>query len=126
MLKDLVGPVRANELAEEFGELIENLQILGYKEMKPWPEFMSAMKPPAKWDAKHIDQRISTNFLYYRSNYLIICCTIVLFQIIMSPVTLFSIILTGLFAGYVILTVKTPLVIGEYVIDTQKKNMICA
>ncbi len=126
MLRDFVGPVRAKELAEEFGELIENLQILGYKEVKPWAEFMSAMKPPAQWDAKHVEQRVTTNFLYYRSNYLIICCGVVLFRIILSPLTLFSILLTLAFIGYVTIMVKVPLQIGELIIDNQKKNMACA
>jgi len=123
MLKDLVGPVRAKELEEELGELIENLQILGYKEVKPWAEFLSAMKPPAQWDAKHLEQRATTNFLYYRSNYLIICALIILFRIIMSPLTLFSIILTTAVVSYITVMVKVPFMIGEHVIDNRKKNL---
>jgi hypothetical protein len=125
MLRDLVGPVRAKELEEELGELIENLQILGYKEVKPWAEFLSAMKPPAQWDAKHLEQRVTTNFLYYRSNYLLICCSIILFRIILSPLTLFSILLTVTLIGYIMLMVKVPLMLGETIIDSQKRNWAC-
>ena len=30
MLKDLLGPMKAKELAEEIGELVENLKIFVY------------------------------------------------------------------------------------------------
>lgn len=120
-----MGPLRAKELEEELGEIIENLQILGYKEVKPWAEFLSAMKPPAQWDAKHLEQRVTTNFLYYRSNYLLICAAIIIFRIILSPLTLFSIILTVAVVGYITVMVKTPLIMGETVIDQQKKNWAC-
>lgn len=126
MLKDLVGPVRAKELTDEFGELIEHLQVLGYKELKPWPEFLSAMKPPTQWSAKHIEQRVTTNFLYYRSNYLIILCAVVIFRIFLSPLTLFSVLLTAGIVVYSVVAVKVPVRVGEFEIDLQKKNALCA
>lgn len=125
MLKDIFGPVRAKELEEELGEFIENLKILGYKEVKPWGEFVSAMKSPSHWDAKTIEQRISTNLLYYRSNYLAICCGIVLFRILFSPFILFSLLLVLAFNSYFLIVTKGALQFGEIIIDRQKKIQGC-
>ena len=126
MLKDIFGPIKAKELIEDVNEFIENVKLLGYAELKPWGEFLSAMKPPVQWDAKHLEQRITTNFLYYRTNYLFICAGVLLLRIVFSPFILFTLLLVAVLFAYVMFIMKKQLAFGEYIIDSQKKLLGCS
>ena len=126
MLKDIFGPIKAKELLEDVNEFIENVKLMGYAELRPWGEFLSAMKPPVQWDAKHLEQRITTNFLYYRTNYLFICVGVLVVRIMLSPFVLFSLLLLAVMYAYVMFIMKKQLVFGELVIDSQKKLIACS
>lgn len=124
MLRDAFGPIRAKEIEAELAELVDNVQVIGYKEVKPWGEFISSMKPPAHWDAKTIEQRVSTNMLYYRSNYLVICGVILALRILFAPFIIMSLILVAALFGYVRVFSKGPITIGELRLDETKQMQI--
>lgn len=62
---------RAEIILDDLGDAVEQLKRLGWKEQRPWPEFFAVFKPP-EWTANALEQRLATNLLYYRTNYLII------------------------------------------------------
>jgi hypothetical protein len=100
------------------------IYIIGWKEQKPWSEFFAVLKLP-QWNAKHMEQRVTTNLLHYRSNYIIICAIIFVLQIIFAPFVFFSIIFVTAFCIYMlVITHNVPIVIGETSIDNKGKKYI--
>ncbi len=59
---------------------INVISILGQKDFKPWSEFLKEFKLPQS--RKNVDERISTNFLYYRANYVCITGFIILIHLL--------------------------------------------
>ena len=43
---------------------MEEIKQVLWDGAKPWPEFAKEFKPPS-----HIDKRVKTNLLYYKTNY---------------------------------------------------------
>lgn len=123
-LADLIGHQQSEKVIRELGELIETFKILGWKELRPWPEAFQGLKPP-QWDYKSIEQRILTNFMYYRTNYLLVVCVIFLLRLLLSPVLLLCIILCALVTVYVGFVYKGPIIIGEIHIDRNGKLIGC-
>ena len=125
MLKDILGETKANVVSNELGHFIEQCKHYGYKDIRPWTtEFISDFKLP-QWNIKHLEQRVITNLLHYRSNYLIICIIIYLIQLIFSPITLISLILISLLIFYVmIINHNQPIVIGEVIINDKGKRFL--
>lgn len=126
MLKDIIGFVKVEEIKEEIGNIVESLKILGYKNVKPWGEFFAGIKPPKQWDLKHLEQRMMTNFLHFRSNYLVVCGVVVALRIVLAPFTLLSLFLVLAWWIYLMLIVKGPFKVGDFLVDEQKKMIICA
>lgn len=124
MLRDVLGERVADELLEEMNLLFEQAKTLGYKEMRPWTEFFGGFKPP-QMNVRHIEQRVTTNFLHYRSNYFMICLGLLLLQIIFAPMIIFSTALVAAFCTYMLFIHKKPFYIGEIVIDDRAKMTIC-
>lgn len=60
------------------------LKDLGWAELRPWEEFFqpSEFKSPS-----NLQDRISTNFVYYRSNYVIVAIASLLISIMSCPST---------------------------------------
>eukprot|EP01031_Cornospumella_fuschlensis_P002651 gene2651-3313_t len=71
MIRDVLGDAATEELMDALKLVGEKIQVLGWKEMRPWSEFFASFKPP-QFDSRHLEQRITTNFLHYRSNYVVI------------------------------------------------------
>jgi hypothetical protein len=91
MLKDLLAADKATELSEEIGYLMSEMNVLLSKERRPWDEFFAVFKPPQS-KLKHLEQRVVTNILYYRSNYVLICACVILLRVIVNPLLFLSII----------------------------------
>mmetsp|Transcript_28250 Transcript_28250/g.28539 ORF Transcript_28250/g.28539 Transcript_28250/m.28539 type:complete len:230 (+) Transcript_28250:201-890(+) len=120
MLRDVVGDDITKEMGEEFGELIEKLKILGWKEVRPWKEFFAVIKPP-QMNYQHLEQRMTTNFLHYRSNYVLICIGLFAVRLILMPIVLLTLVLCISFSTFIIVIHKKPLVMGDLKIEGQKK-----
>jgi hypothetical protein len=124
MLKDLLGDEKAEIISEEIGVFMEQMKLLGWKDMKPWQEFFGAFTPPPG-DYKGLEDRIVANFLQYRTNYLTIVSLIFILRILFAPI-LFLCILTCVGLSYVaIIVVKGPLSVGEFEINETGKISIC-
>lgn len=115
MIRDVLGDKATDDLLVELQTFIQDLKVLGWKEIRPWDEFFATFKPPAKWDAKNLEERVTTNFLHYRSNYLIIASGILVLKILFAPFMLFSTLIIAAFAAYLLYIYKKPIVIGEFV-----------
>lgn len=124
MLNDVLGKEYGEKIVQEIGEFIETMKVLGWKEQKPWQEFFQVFKPPG-WTFKDIEQRIVTNFLHYRSNYVAIACGVFLLRIIFAPILFLSIIFCGSITTYVAIVHKSPIFIGEYKLNQNTKLLIC-
>lgn len=124
MLKDVIGPVAAEALMNDLEEAIETAKVIGVKEMRPWQEFFAVFKPP-KWTPKDIEQRMTANMLFYRSNYLMIVAAIFALRIIFAPVLFLCIVLCAALSVYLIAIHKAPIVIGTYRVDAKTKSIAC-
>ena len=125
MLRDVLGERATTELAEELNVLYEQLQILGWREMRPWGEFMAGFKVP-EMNAAHLEERITTNFLHYRSNYAAVCGVLILLQVFLSPMLLVAVPLAVVLCTYVLIVHKRPIKISDVVISTYGKQTSCA
>jgi hypothetical protein len=122
MLDDVIGGRGAKDFSDEMGHLIEQLRILGYKELRPWNDFFQSFKPP-QWNWKHLEQRIITNFLHYRSNYLLISGIVMAIQLLVCPFEILSFLLVLLFDVYMILVMKRQIKMGDIIITEQQKRI---
>lgn len=125
MLNDIIGNMNTERIGEDIGELIEALRTLGWKEQRPWPEFFAVFKPPSI-TYKDIEQRVVTNFLQYRANYIAISCGIFALRILFAPVLFLCIVLCATVSSYLILVLKGPILIGELKLDDKMRSIICA
>jgi hypothetical protein len=125
MLRDLLGPRGTDELVEEINFAFENAKKLGWQELRPWGEFFGAFKLP-QMDVKNIEQRATTNFLHYRSNYLALCCGILMLQVLFSPMLLVAIPVAVVVCLYILVVRKSPIVISSVVISENGKVTFCS
>lgn len=121
MLRDVLGKERAEELLSELEPFLIQLQALGWKEIRPWGEFFATFKAP-QFNAKNLEQRLMTNLLYYRSNYLALCGGVLILQVLFAPMILVSV--GVIFAVYTYLTQvhKGAFRIGDFVLDNTGKR----
>mmetsp|Transcript_9589 Transcript_9589/g.10314 ORF Transcript_9589/g.10314 Transcript_9589/m.10314 type:complete len:278 (-) Transcript_9589:146-979(-) len=124
MLSDLLGRQKANEIMVEIEDLIENIQSLGWKEVRPWSEFFATFKPPQQWNKQHLEERITTNFLHYRSNYFLLCIFLFIIQLIFSPIIIFTAIIIALLYIGLFSFVKNNTRIGDIIITFKIKQYI--
>jgi hypothetical protein len=90
--------------------------------MRPWSEFVAIFKPP-QFNGKYIEQRMTTNILYYRTNYLIIAAIISILRILFSPFLIITLLICCSFTFYAKYILKAPLKIGEITINEEQKNL---
>ena len=121
MLKDFMTN---SNLGEEMTTAVDQVKTLLWKDLKGWTDFFAVLKLP-QWTYKHLEQRITTNLVHYRSNYLVLCLVIYIIQLIFEPFILISLLLVGSLNIYaLVLTKKKPLVIGDITISDKGKKMI--
>eukprot|EP01039_Chlorochromonas_danica_P010490 gene10490-11620_t len=123
MIRDLLGEERTEYLLAEIQPFVENLQELGWNEIKPWGEFFATFKAP-QWNVRHLEQRVTTNFLYYRSNYFTVCCAVLILQILFSPMIIFSALLIYGLMTYLLHIHHQPLIIGDITFDKVGKQWL--
>lgn len=124
MLRDVIGNRATNQLMEEIQSLVQVLQELGWKELRPWSEFFATFKAP-QFNPKHLEQRMTTNFLHYRSNYVLLSVGILLLQILLKPLIIMSSLVIAGLCYYLLVIHKKTLLVGEFIIDVQGKQYIC-
>lgn len=92
--------------------------------IQPWSDFFTGFKPPQP-DKKYIEQRISTNFVHFRSNYIIINCIITFIIFLFSPLLLFILLLYFCATFYFLFVMKPAHIqIGELSITSKGKRYI--
>jgi hypothetical protein len=123
MLRDVLGNQRTDELLSDLEPFIIQLQTLGWKEMRPWGEFFATFKAP-QFNSKNLEQRLVTNILYYRSNYIALCAGILILQVLFAPMILVS--AAAIFALYTYLTQihKGSFRLGDLVLDNNGKRYL--
>eukprot|EP01041_Mallomonas_annulata_P006355 gene6355-12853_t len=125
MLRDVLGNEKVEELSENFAEYVEKLKILGWKDVRPWKDFIAVIKPP-QMNYRYLEQRMTTNFLHYRSNYAIICLGLFTLRVIFTPILFLTLTLCISFSTYLILIHKRPIIIGDFKIDGNKKVLLAS
>lgn len=98
-MRDVIGDFHTDHLMGEMKELTEKLNKLGLKSPRPWGEFVrpSAFKKPK--DKKDVEERIQSNLVLYRANYLLVLAGIMSWSVIISPFTMGILLLcAGAFA----------------------------
>jgi len=117
-MRDLLDEAQYAVLLEEGGLILQRLKEL-VNSTKAWSDFFAVLKIPSA-NRKHIEQRISTNLMHYRSNYFAILSLLVLFQIVAHPVLLLALLVVALFLFYSLCILKPPLVLSPTVIINQQ------
>ena len=121
----MVGEYRLEELLEEYNQFLTKIKTVAWTEQKTWSEFVAAFKMP-QWDAKNLEQRITTNFAYYRANYICICAAIISLQILFAPVVFLVVAISLSLCIYVLIVRKKPIIIGNMEITGELKQYGCA
>jgi PRA1 family protein len=123
-LEEVLGESRGKEVAEEMGSIMEQIKSLGYKELRSWNEFFAVLKPPSSWSYKNVEQRLLTNLVHYRSNYLAICAILFGIRILFAPYILLALICVITFGVYLLVIVNKPILVGEFTVDDRLKRVI--
>lgn len=124
-LRDVLGEKRGKDVEEEIGYAIEQIRGYGWKDLRSMSEFLSVFKVP-QMHKKNLEQRIITNFLHYRSNYIAICIGLFLLRIIFAPFLLLSITCVIAFSMYLLVVINKPIVLGDFTISENGKRVTCA
>lgn len=123
MLRDVLGPGPADDLMDEMQILYQQIATLGWKEMRPWAEFFASFKPP-QFNVKHLEQRITTNFLHYRTNYVMVATGILVVQILFSPMIILSTAVIFCLYTYLTHVHKGAFRIGDFILDGKGKQYL--
>lgn len=124
MLRDVLGDQTTEEVLEEIYRAYHQLYSLGWKEIRPWNDFFGSFKLP-QYNARHIEQRVITNFLHYRSNYFAICVAVLCLQVLLAPVILLSLSIVAAVTIYLLVILKKPLTFGSISINDAIKRYFC-
>ncbi len=124
MLRDLLGDHVTEDVLNELNVVYQQIKVLGWKELRPWNEFIAVFKTP-QLTMKHLEQRIITNALQYRSNYLCVCGLIISLQIVRVPIVLLTLVLIISLYTYTFIIVKNAIKIGGIEIDSLTRKILC-
>uniref|UniRef100_A0A7S2UXU1 PRA1 family protein n=1 Tax=Fibrocapsa japonica TaxID=94617 RepID=A0A7S2UXU1_9STRA len=86
---------------EDVRQGLDQLKQFGLKSMQPWGEFFARFKPPKRWDQTSLEQRINTNYLHYRGNYLFVMVAVTLLHVVLAPVM--ALVLAVCVCGFILL-----------------------
>ena len=89
MLSDALGSEKVTESRDDIESFMINFWLMN---SRPWNEFFAVFKPP-QWNYGLIEQRISTNCLHYRSNYILLCVGIFAVRMVFSPLMLLNLMI---------------------------------
>mmetsp|Transcript_15108 Transcript_15108/g.28444 ORF Transcript_15108/g.28444 Transcript_15108/m.28444 type:complete len:225 (+) Transcript_15108:65-739(+) len=117
-----ISPAQREMIMDELREFMEQLSIIGWKEQRSWSEFSSSFKVP---DSKNLQERVTANFLHYRTNYLIITASVFIVRLVLAPFLFLSIVFCGAASAAAILLIKDPIRVGDYEVNHQMKLALC-
>ncbi|CAM9411401.1 unnamed protein product [Chrysoparadoxa australica] len=117
-LRDVIGDGNTEELLDEAGVLMSHVQRLVVKEMRPWAEFIGPVSLPS---ADELKRRLSLNFGFFRTNYMVIVVACSFFYIVTSPGLLVTLMLCMLMFLAVFMSRRRPLKLGDLELHTREK-----
>jgi hypothetical protein len=123
MLRDVLGSQLTQEVLNEAYHTFDKVSMLLLKECRPWTEFIAAFKTP-QLNFRHLEQRIITNLLHYRSNYVFVFLIVFCLQILLSPYILLTLVLVLSIWLYFLLGYKNSILIGDITIENTGKKII--
>merc|ERR1711865_204414 len=95
-IKEMVLEIIQNP-HQAFKMTAQTLQKLGWADVRPWNEFCDGFAKPS-----NLEERLNTNFIYYRSNYAVLLVVLTLLSVVSSPRSFLFVLLgicgAGLFA----------------------------
>ena len=118
----ILSSAQREAITDEFNEFVEQITIIGWREQRSWSEFCSKFSIP---DYKSLEQRMTANFLHYRTNYLIITVSIFILRILLAPLLFLSIVCCAAASAAFILLYKQPILIGDFEVDHKMKITGC-
>ena len=124
-LRDVLGDKCGEDIEKEIGYAMVYMREHGWKELRSISEFFSIFKLP-QLHKKNIEERVITNFLHYRSNYIAISIGLFLMRLLYAPFLLLSVLCVLLFCSYMLVFMNKPLIIGDLTISDNGKRIICS
>ena len=124
-LQKALDSPQAQGLVDDCREALTKLKELGFNEFRPWSEFFHSFKAPAQWKREPVEERVVTNFLHYRTNYLMIACGSLLFTIITSPMLIFILLASAALFFFFMIKQPGTIVIQGQELDEPKKLAAC-
>lgn len=124
-LRDLLGPAKTEQVLDQIHVFAEQAKTLGLKELQPWDEFFTGFKPPKSWTREDVEKRVVTNFLQYRTNYVLACMGVVVLSLVTSPALILVLLLCAGLWFYVMVVKAGSIVIGDSEYDETKKAIAC-
>lgn len=110
-------------LMSEMQDLTEKLNKWGLKSPRPWNEFAGILKKPK--NKQELEERLQTNFMLYKANYILLLAGIMSWSVIISPFTMgILFVCAGVFA--LLLGWPQPLEIFGRLLTPKEKTMIAA
>ena len=124
-LRDVLGDKCGEDIEKEIGYAMVYLRENGWKELRSFSEFFSVFKLP-QLHKMNIEERVITNFLHYRSNYIAISVGLSFLRLLYAPFLLLSVLCVLLFWSYLLVFINKPLIIGDLTISNNGKIVICS
>uniref|UniRef100_A0A7S1TSL6 PRA1 family protein n=1 Tax=Phaeomonas parva TaxID=124430 RepID=A0A7S1TSL6_9STRA len=123
-LADVLGAERSEQVLEELREGAVQLKAIGIREPAPWGEFLDDLAVPQDFNAAVVKQRITQNFLYFRGNYMACAAVVVLLFVLMSPTTIFVLVLAALGLVALQATRNSPIVVQGTNLDFKTRAIL--
>jgi len=112
---------KTDMLVSEMQEFTEKLNKYGLKSPRPWQEFGSGFKTPKS--KQEFEERLQTNFMLYRANYIVLLAGMMSWSVIISPFNMAVLLVCGgVFA--LLLGWPRPLEVVGRVLTPRDKMMI--
>lgn len=110
-------------LLSEMQEFTEKLNKYGLKSPRPWQEFGSGFKTPK--NKQEFEERVQTNFMLYRANYIVLLAAVMSWSVIISPFNM-AVLLVCAGAFALLLGWPRPLEVVGRVLTPRDKMMIAS
>ncbi|EKU21383.1 rab acceptor 1 [Nannochloropsis gaditana CCMP526] len=122
-MRDVIGDFKTDMLMSEMQDFTEKLNKWGLKSPRPWNEFAGILKKPK--NKQELEERLQTNFMLYKANYILLLAGIMSWSVIISPFTMGVLfVCAGVFA--LLLGWPQPLEIFGRLLTPKEKTMIAA
>ncbi|CAM9782005.1 unnamed protein product [Pylaiella littoralis] len=113
------------ELKDELAVLGQHMQRFFVADRRPWAEFFGPMEQPT-WTQAEVKKRMSANFSFFTTNYLMICATCSAVYILRSPGLLLTLLVSLCMFLYVFMSRRKTVVILDVTLDTRAKTIVAA